>query len=83
LGYNIVYKSPVKRDLKNLSKAVAKHILDQLEGDLSDNAARFPPLKGDFAGLRQYRVSDYRVIFAIIENDVLILRIGHRMDVYK
>ncbi len=26
---------------------------------------------------------DYRVIFAIMDNDVLILRIQHRKEVYK
>ena len=34
-------------------------------------------IKGQFAGLRKYRVGDYRVIYAIIEKDVLVLRIGH------
>lgn len=40
-------------------------------------------LKGQFAGLRKYRIGDYRVIYAILGDDVLVLRIGHRKDVYK
>jgi mRNA-degrading endonuclease RelE of RelBE toxin-antitoxin system len=28
-------------------------------------------------------VGDYRVIYAILEDDVLVLRIGHKKDVYK
>jgi len=83
LAYSIVYKRSVRRDLKKLSKTVAKRVLDQLEEDLSDTPERFPPLKGEFAGLRKYRVGDSRVIFAIVESDVLILRIGHRKDVYR
>ncbi|MDO9350111.1 MAG: type II toxin-antitoxin system mRNA interferase toxin, RelE/StbE family [Deltaproteobacteria bacterium] len=43
----------------------------------------YPILKGQFAGLRKYRVGDYRVIYAILGDDVLVLRIGHRKDVYK
>ncbi|MGB4782850.1 type II toxin-antitoxin system RelE family toxin [Candidatus Methylomirabilis sp.] len=51
--------------------------------DLSDHPASFPVLKGKFSGLRKYRVGDYRVIYVILEADVVILRIGHRREVYK
>lgn len=80
---NIVYKKSVQRDLKKLSKAEAKRILNQVEEELSKNAETYPILKGRFAGLRKYRVGDFRVIFAILGDDVLVLRIGHRKDVYK
>lgn len=83
MAYNIHYKKSVNRDLKKLSKAEARHILDQIEEELSRKAETYPVLKGQFAGLRKYRVGDYRVIYAILGNDVLILRIGHRRDVDK
>jgi len=83
LAYNIVYKKSVHRDLKKISKTEAIKVIDQLEKDLSKKPDSYPVLKGQFAGLRKYRVSDYRVIYAIIEKNVLILRIGHRRDVYK
>lgn len=83
MAYNIVYKKSVQRDLKKLSKAEANRILNQVEEELSKNAETYPSLKGRFAGLRKYRVGDFRVIFAILGDDVLVLRIGHRKDVYK
>ena len=83
MAYNIVYKKSVQRDLKKLSKAEAHRILNQIEEELSKNAETYPVLKGQFAGLRKYRVGDYRVIYAILGDDVLVLRIGHRKDVYK
>jgi mRNA interferase RelE/StbE len=83
LAYNIVYKKSVQRDLKKLSKAEAHRVLNQVEEELSKNAETYPVLKGQFAGLRKYRVGDYRVIYAILGEDVLVLRIGHRKDVYK
>jgi mRNA interferase RelE/StbE len=83
LAYNIVYKKSVQRDLKKLSKAEANRILNQVEEELSKNAETYPVLKGRFAGLRKYRVGDFRVIFAILGDDVLVLRIGHRKDIYK
>jgi mRNA interferase RelE/StbE len=83
LAYNISYKSSVKRDLKKLSKADATRVLDQLEKDLGNNPLEYPTLKGEFAGLRKCRVGDYRVIFAILDGGVLVLRIGNRKDVYR
>lgn len=83
MAYNIIYKKSVYRDLKKLSKAEAGRVLDQIEEELSKKADSYPVLKGQFADLRKYRVGDYRVIYAILGDDVLILRIGHRREVYK
>jgi mRNA interferase RelE/StbE len=83
LAYNIVYKKSVRRDLKKLSKPEAKRILDLIEKELIKKPESNPMLKGQFAGLRNYRVGDYRVIYAILEKDILILRSGNRKDVYK
>jgi mRNA interferase RelE/StbE len=69
--------------LKKLPKVEAHRVLNQVEEELSKNADTYPILKGQFAGLRKYRVGDYRVIYAILGNNVLILRIGHRKEVYK
>ena len=83
MAYSITYKNSVQRDLKKLSKVEAARILNQIEGELSKKPETYPVLKGQFAGLRKYRVGDYRVIFAILGNEVLILRIGHRRNVYR
>jgi mRNA interferase RelE/StbE len=83
LAYNIIYKKSVRRDLKKLSKSEAKRIIDLLEKELIKQPESNPVLKGQFAGLRKYRVGDYRVIYALLGLDILILRIGNRKDVYK
>jgi mRNA interferase RelE/StbE len=83
LAYNIVYKKSVHRDLKKLSKPEAERILDLIEKELSKQPESNPVLKGQFAGLRKYRVGDYRVIYALLDLDILILRISNRKDVYK
>jgi len=83
LAYNIVYKKSIQRDVKRISKTEARRILNQVEEELSKNADAYPALKGQFAGLRKYRSRDHRVIFAVLGEDVLILRIGHRKHVYK
>ena len=83
MAYNIIYKKSVSRDLKKLSKPEAKRILDLIEKELIKQPESNPVLKGKFAGLRKYRVGDYRVVYALLDLDILILRIGNRKDVYK
>jgi len=83
LGYNITFKNSVAKDLKRLSKQTARRIIDKIEADLSKNPERFPALTGPFAGMRKYRAGDYRAIFVIIEQDVLVLHVQHRRDVYR
>jgi mRNA interferase RelE/StbE len=83
LAFNIQYKKSVERDLSRLDKKEARRILDKIEKDLSVHAESYPVLKGEFAGLRKMRVGDYRVIFTILDKDILILRIGHRREIYK
>ena len=83
MAYKIVYKASASRDLARLPKAEARRILVRLERDLPRKADSFPALKGKFAGLRKYHVGDYRVIFAIVGQEVVVLRMGHRRDVYR
>ena len=83
MAFNIRYKKSVERDLKRLDKTEAGKILDEIEEELSQRADAYPVLKGEFAGLRKLRVGDYRVIYALMESDCLILRIGHRREIYR
>lgn len=83
MAFNIVYKKSVYHDLKRLDKVEAKTIMEKIEKELSENADKNPYLKGDFKGLRKFRIGNYRVVYAIVRNDVVILRIRHRKDVYK
>ena len=83
MGYNITYKRSVAKDLKRIGKPNAKRVVDKIDAELVRNPDRFPALSEPFAGLRKFRVGDCRVIFAILEDDVLILRVQHRKDVYR
>jgi mRNA interferase RelE/StbE len=83
LSYKIAFKKSVSRDLKKLSKDDVERILDKIEQDLPAKADTFPLLSGKFAGLRKFRIGDYRVIYTIIEKTALVLRISHRRDAYR
>ncbi|MCK4983695.1 MAG: type II toxin-antitoxin system RelE/ParE family toxin [Victivallaceae bacterium] len=83
MAYNITFKKSVAKDLKKIAGSEANRILEKLESELSIKADKYPELQGAFAGLRKYRVGNYRVIYAIIHDSVLVVRIKHRKDVYK
>lgn len=83
MAYKIVYKSSVERDLKKIDKKQLKHIFDKIDSEHSAKPESFPMLSGKFAGLRKYRIGNYRVIYSILDDSVLILRIAHRKESYK
>ncbi len=81
--YKITFKKSVAKDLKKIDHSEADRILKKIISELSLQADEFAELKGQFAGLRKYRIGSYRIIYAIIDDSVLILRIQHRKDAYK
>jgi len=83
LAFNLQYKKSVAKDLARIGKTEARQLLDKIEKELSSRPDRYPVLQGPLAGLRRMRMGDYRVIYAILDNDVLILRIGNRRQVYR
>ena len=84
MAYKIKFKNSVTKDLKKIDNSIVENILNKIDTELSVNANRYPILKGRFAGLRKFRIGEYRIIYSIIETDtVLILRIAHRKDVYR
>lgn len=83
MGYKVTLKKSVLRDLKKISKAEVNRILKKIEKDLAEKAASYPILTGKFAGLRKYRSGDFRVIYTIVEQNVIILRIRHRREAYR
>lgn len=83
MTYKIGFKKSVGRDLKKIDREQAERILDKIEKTLLDTPEEHPQLTGKFAGLRKFRVGDYRVIFTILDETVLVLRISHRKSSYR
>ena len=81
--YNITFKKSVSRDLKKLDIKEAQRILNSIAEELPEIADSLPELKGKFSGFRKYRIGEYRVVFTILNDSVLITRIRHRKEVYK
>jgi len=83
LSFNIAFKKSVARDLKKMDKDQVDRILIKIETELPEKAENFPTLSGKFSGLRKFRVGDYRIIYSIIGDTALILRISLRREAYR
>mgnify|MGYP001606162969 CR=1 FL=1 len=79
------FKPNAVRDLKKLPKSAQRRIFEKLDFyTASDNPLRFAEFLGDNAlGGFRFRIGDYRVVFDVKNRKIIILKIGHRKDVYK
>ena len=83
MAYKVNYKSSIIKDLKKLDKKQCTRIINKIERELSSNPKKGKELTGEYKGLYSYRVGDYRVIYTILKDAILILKLGHRKNIYK
>ncbi|MEK6945454.1 MAG: type II toxin-antitoxin system RelE/ParE family toxin [Nanoarchaeota archaeon] len=80
--YQIIWDEKAQEQLlkldSTLSKRISKKVLELSENPFSKDVKK---LKGIF-GYR-LRVGDYRVIFDVEKDVILILKIGHRKNIYN
>lgn len=85
MQYEITYAQSALKSLRKLDRAVAHRILQAIDRLTEDPR---PPgckqLKGG-AGEMRIRIGDYRVIYDVIDDEVviLVLAIGHRREIYR
>jgi len=86
LVYSVEYVESVSKDLSKLDKTIRLRIVDKIEKFLiKDPQGLGKPLTGVFKGFWRYRFDDYRVIYRIKHEEILIIifRVGHRKNVYS
>ena len=84
--YVIEYADGIEEKLKILTKSVREIIRKAIEKKLMVDPIAFgKPLRYSLKGYRRLRVGDYRVIYKIVEDKVLviIIDIDHRKDIYE
>lgn len=75
-----------KRALKDLDKIDANsriRIAERLKELTADPFINSKKLTSSIIGTYRFRIGDFRVIFDIDDDKIVILRIGHRKDIYK
>jgi mRNA interferase RelE/StbE len=78
-------ESVVRDDIPQLDHAIRKRIKKAIETKLIIDPVRFgKPLRHSLHHIRSLRVGDYRVLYYLQHEQMLvsIISIGHRQDVY-
>ena len=71
-------------DLKKIDKPIVKRILNKISWFSQHFDNIIPePLSGDMTGLFKIRVGDWRVVYTIKDEVIVIQAVGHRREIYK
>jgi mRNA interferase RelE/StbE len=86
-SYSVVLSAAAKRAIeRDLPEAVATAVVDFCFGPLARDPRRVgKPLRLELEGLWSARRGQYRVIYSIHDDQVLVrvVRVSHRADVYR
>ena len=83
MNFTLVYTNRAYKDIKRLDQKLKKRIGNALKRFENDPISHATKLTDPKLGSYRFRIGDYRVIFDIEGEDIVILRIGHRRDIYR
>ena len=84
MSYLLLFHPDVfKDDLTKIPRNIKETIRRAIEERLTQEPFSVgEPLRQSLKGHRKLRVGDYRVIYRVEGNEIIILKIGHRKEVY-
>ncbi len=84
MGYSIRIKRSAAKELARIPRQDRPRIVHAIDG-LGVNPLKGSSLKGETRGLRRVRVGDYRIVYEVLDDALLVLvvRVAHRREVYR
>jgi len=84
MTYSVSIKQSAVKALEKVEREDQLRIITAIDL-LKTNPAAGGVLKGEFSGLRRIRIGNYRVVYEVLDQKlvVLVIRIGHRREVYR
>ena len=84
MTYSLQIKRSAAKSLSKITKNDRIRLIEAIDR-LREEPNAGGVLKGEFAGLRRLRVGSYRIVYEVIDEQlvILVVRIGHRKDVYR
>ena len=84
MNFSIRIKESAARELRRVTKPDRARIVAAIDR-LAETPHIGSALKGDLRGLRRVRVGDYRVVYEVRDDElvVLVVRVAHRRDAYR
>ncbi len=83
--YKYYFKKQALNDIRKLPKDIQKRIIYKLDYYIStDKPLSFVErLINNELGEYRFRIGDYRVIFDVEDEELIILTLDHRREIYK
>jgi len=84
VSYSLKIKASAVKSLRRVPTAERLRLIEAIDR-LATEPTAGGVLKGEFRGLRRLRVGRYRIVYEVDEGEltILVIRIGHRKDVYR
>ncbi len=84
MRYSIRIKRSAARELARVPEPDRRRLADAIDR-LAGRPRAGTALKGDFRGLRRLRVGDFRIVYEVLDDVlvVLVVRVAHRRDTYR
>ncbi|NOS79766.1 MAG: type II toxin-antitoxin system RelE/ParE family toxin [Nitrospira sp.] len=83
MKYRLAYTHRAIKDIDTLDTSVKQRIGKTLQRYEQNPLAHAEPLKQSELGSYRFRIGDYRVVFDLEGPEIIVLRVGHRRDIYK
>ena len=83
MAYRLVFTRRAVRDLEALEPEVRRRIGDALARYKQEPLHYARNMAGPALGGYRFRVGDYRVIFDLEGEEIVVLRVGHRGQIYR
>ena len=84
VSYSIRIKRSAQRELAAIPQPARTRLAEAIDG-LAEYPLAGSPLKGELRGLRRLRVGDYRIVYELLDSElvVLVVRVAHRREAYR
>ena len=84
MSFSIRVKESAAKELRRVAGPDRMRIVAAIDR-LAETPHLGAALKGDLRGLRRIRVGDYRVVYEVRDDEllVLVIRVAHRRDAYR
>ena len=83
MAYQIIITKRAKKDIEKLDIVAKKRLKKALLMLQKDPLSQSKKLIDSRLGQYRYRIGNYRVIYDLNDNEIIILRIGHRREIYR
>lgn len=83
MSYKLVFSKTALKEIKNLDSIVKKKLGKKIKQYSKAPFGYAKRLADTRMGTYRWRIGNYRIIFDIKGSNIMVLRVGHRREIYK